>query len=459
MISFAHCPPRSIGSKRVAAVVLLGLDVVVLELCVLAALWLRGLMAVWLPIELASATFQGITLAVLVLPLGGLAWGLYPGYGLTPVERLRRRTLIALVGFGLMSLYDYLAQTGQWSRGILLIAMVLATVSLPLCHVLGRTLLIRLGWWGEPVALFGSPERCREVAESLKDDPGLGWIPATIDDWPPPAVIPEPGIEMAILLPPRSEDSLSAVTDTLAFRRFVLIPNFGGGQSLGVAALETGIGLGLEMRNNLLHPSNRVLKRGLDLLAALLLLPLAIVIVAGFGIAVAVISPGPIFYGQWREGVAGQRFRLWKIRSMGPRAEAELSQVLTEDSAHHAHWQSHMKLADDPRIIPGIGKFMRHFSIDELPQLFNVLKGEMSLVGPRPLPPYHLSEIPTSLIALRRQARPGITGWAQISGRSQITILQQVEHDSYYIRNWSFWIDAYVLMRTAGAVLSAHGAY
>lgn len=446
-------------SKRAAAMVLLIQDSIVLEMCVLAALWLRSLMAVWFPIGLASSTFQGIYFAVMAVPLGCLAWGLYPGYGLSPVERLRRQTLIVLVGFGLMSMYDYLAQNGQWSRGLLLIATALAVMALPLCHLIGRSILIRLGWWGEPVALFGRPERCQAVIEILRDDPGLGWIPAATRDWPPPDDIHWDNIEMAILLPPRSEQSLAAVTDTLSFHRFVLIPDFGGGQSLGVSALETGIGLGLEMRNNLLHPANRALKRILDLLAAILLAPFAAVVVAGFAIAVRLASPGPAFYGQWREGLGGRPFRLWKIRSMVPSAEDQLPNVLDQNSSSREQWQAHMKLKDDPRIIRGVGSFMRRFSIDELPQILNVLKGEMSMVGPRPLPPYHLMELPQQMVELRRQVRPGISGWAQISGRSRRTVFQQIECDSYYIRNWSPWIDTYVLIRTAAVVISARGAY
>lgn len=455
---------RASGADRVGmagrAVVplLIAADVLTLELFVLLGMWLREAVSVWFPISLAPVTFHGIHLAVLVIPLGCLVWGLYPGYGLSPVDRLRRRTLVVLVGFGLMDVYDHLGQNGQWSRGVLVVAMALAVVGLPITHAWARRTLLRLGLWGEKVVLLGDPERCRMTAAALSARPDLGWIPAGIGNWPLDGEGHWNDAEMAILLPLRGELSLAEAADSLPFRRMVVIPDLGG-RSLGVSSLETGLGLGLGMRNNLLYPVNRMLKRSLDLVAVLLALPLALPVIAAFALAVKVISPGPAFYGQQREGLGGRPFRLWKIRSMTPDAETRLDEVLGQDARTQGEWKSRMKLEDDPRIIPGIGRFMRRFSIDELPQLLNVLLGHMSLVGPRPLPAYHLAEISPALVALRQQVRPGITGWAQISGRSHSTVLQQVEYDAYYIRNWSFWIDSYVLARTVEVVLSARGAF
>lgn len=455
----AVAPVKHPSSRRTVLAILLALDIVVLEICVLLGIGLRGVVDVWFPITLASSTFQGIYLAVLLLPAAYFIWGLYPGYGLSPVELLRRRTLITLVGFGLMSVYDHLAQNGQWSRGVVLIAMVISLVVVPLFNMLGRVLLMRLRLWGEPVALLGEPDRLQSLAETLRASPELGWIPAAAEQWPPGENAQWDGIETAILLPPRTEHSLATITEALPFRKVMVIPDFGGNRSLGISAQETGIGLGLEIRNSLLYPINRLFKRYMDVLAAVLLLPAALLVVGLFAMAVKLVSPGPAFFGQWREGQGGFLFRVWKIRSMVPNAEMELPDVLIQDDQSREQWQTHKKLADDPRVIPGLGRFMRRFSIDELPQIYNVLIGEMSLVGPRPLPPYHLDDIPRSLVGLRRQVRPGITGWAQISGRSNRTVLQQVECDAYYIRNWSFWVDIYVLLRTMGVVVSARGAY
>lgn len=446
-------------ARRTVMAMLAMADIALLELCVVGGRWLRFFLADWLPpINLAPSTFHGLYLAVLAIPLGCLLWRLYPGYGLSPVDRLRRRTLVTLVGFGLMILYDRLGQGGQWSRGVLSIASVLALVSFPLGHLLARWLLSRLGWWGEPVVVLGPPERRQRLAEILAAQPELGWIAVCHGDWPPQN---QPGwrdVDMALLAPPPGALNLSAVVDGLPFRRFVVIPDFGG-RSLGVMAHETALGLGLEVRNNLLYPLNGVLKRCVDLVGVVVLAPVAVPVIVLFALLVKVSSPGPAFYAQWREGKGGVLFRLWKIRSMVPDAEHRLGALVDGDGVAGQEWRATMKLSRDPRVIPGVGRFIRRFSIDELPQLFNVLLGHMSLVGPRPLPAYHLANIAHDQAQLRRKVRPGITGWAQISGRSLSTVDQQVEFDIYYIRNWSFWIDLYVAGRTIGVILSAHGAY
>lgn len=444
--------------SQVAAVVMLLCDVVMLELCVLVGLWGRDLMSERFPINLGPATFHGIYLAVLAIPLGCLWWRLYPGYGLSSVDRLRRRTLVVLVGFGLMAVYDHLAQNGQWSRGVLLIALMFALLCLPFSYLLARAVLARVGCWGERIVLLGPEERRRQLRAILQAQPELGWIPAQEGDWPPRADHSWDDVEMALLAPPEGGLNLAAITDALPFHRFVILPDLGG-RSFGVMAHETAFGLGLEMRNNLLYPVNGMIKRGLDLLGSVLALPFALPLIAVFAMAVKIASPGPAFYGQWREGKDGRLFRLWKIRSMVPNAEKRLGDLVGEGGAFTDEWRDKMKLSNDPRVIPGVGAFIRRFSIDELPQLINVLLGDMSLVGPRPLPAYHLAEIAPALVDLRRKVRPGITGWAQVSGRSLMAVEQQVELDNYYIRNWSFWIDLYVVGRTAGVVVTARGAF
>jgi lipopolysaccharide/colanic/teichoic acid biosynthesis glycosyltransferase len=148
-----------------------------------------------------------------------------------------------------------------------------------------------------------------------------------------------------------------------------------------------------------------------------------------------------------------------KIRTMRIDAEQRLQEHLAADARINDEWKRRYKLRDDPRLIPVIGRPFRRFSIDELPQLWAVLTGDMSLVGPRPFPDYHVARFTPAFLHLRERVRPGITGLWQITVRSEGTLEEQEAYDSYYIRNWSIWLDVYILTRTLATVLSGRGAY
>ena len=140
-------------------------------------------------------------------------------------------------------------------------------------------------------------------------------------------------------------------------------------------------------------------------------------------------------------------------------ADAKLEQLLASDPATRTEWEKFYKLKNDPRILPIIGHFLRKTSLDELPQFYNIFKGEMSLVGPRPFPDYHLEQFDDDFRALRGEALPGLTGLWQVSARSDGDLTLQENLDSYYIRDWSLWMDLYLLARTPWAVLFGKGAY
>jgi lipopolysaccharide/colanic/teichoic acid biosynthesis glycosyltransferase len=148
-----------------------------------------------------------------------------------------------------------------------------------------------------------------------------------------------------------------------------------------------------------------------------------------------------------------------KIRTMVPGADAQLEAATARDPELARQWRERMKLENDPRLVPGVGRFLRRWSLDELPQLWSVVRGEMSLVGPRPFPDYHLAQFPGTFLELRQRVRPGITGLWQVNVRSDGPLERQQVFDTYYIRNWSVWLDLYILARTIGAVLKGKGAY
>ncbi|MGH7880387.1 MAG: sugar transferase, partial [Candidatus Binataceae bacterium] len=164
------------------------------------------------------------------------------------------------------------------------------------------------------------------------------------------------------------------------------------------------------------------------------------------------------FYSQERRGLGGRSIRVWKLRTMHRDAEERLKTHLAADPAEHAEWFAAFKLRNDPRVVPLIGPLLRRFSIDELPQLWSVVKGEMSLVGPRPFPDYHLEQLTSEHRQSRKDVRPGLTGLWQVMVRSDGGMLEQQHYDLYYVRNWSIWLDLYVMGRTVVKVLSGRGA-
>ena len=174
---------------------------------------------------------------------------------------------------------------------------------------------------------------------------------------------------------------------------------------------------------------------------------------------VRLLDGKPAFFIQDRAGLDGRRIAVPKIRTMRRDAESRLEEHLAANPGLRAEWDARYKLQNDPRLIPGVGRLFRRFSIDELPQLWSVLRGDMSLVGPRPFPDYHIRHFSPAFIELRRCVRPGITGLWQVTVRSAGSTDEQESYDSYYIRNWSAWLDLYILSRTIAAVASGRGAY
>jgi len=173
-------------------------------------------------------------------------------------------------------------------------------------------------------------------------------------------------------------------------------------------------------------------------------------------VLVKLTSVGPVFYGQRRFGRAGQLFTAWKFRSMVANANQVLEQHLASDPKLREEWRRSHKLRNDPRITP-LGRFLRRTSLDELPQIWNILRGQMSLVGPRPIV---AEEIPRygDGIGLYKKVTPGLTGLWQVSGRNNVSYEQRVNFDLYYVRNWSIWLDLYVLARTVKVVVIGDGA-
>ncbi|MCL6479795.1 MAG: exopolysaccharide biosynthesis polyprenyl glycosylphosphotransferase [Peptococcaceae bacterium] len=214
----------------------------------------------------------------------------------------------------------------------------------------------------------------------------------------------------------------------------------------------------LEIGNKLTSKWNILVKRVFDIIVGLIIFLFILPVLAIFSILIKLDSRGPVLFVQKRLGRNGKIFNCLKFRTMLHNAEEVLKQSLEQDPELKKEWEENFKLKRDPRITR-MGNFLRKTSLDELPQIINVLRGEMSLVGPRPRPLYELVGHNDPLFSVGLSVRPGMTGLWQVSGRNELDFKQRIKLDAVYVRNWSVWLDISLLFRTVSVVLWQKGAY
>ena len=424
---------------------------------------------------------QPLALYLPLLPLvalfvfGYALAGLHPGFGLGPVEMLRRHSIVTTLGFLLTAAFSFALRVPPlYSRVTFALAFALSLLLVPLARAALARLVGNATWWLEPVIVVSTHARAAHAIRMLSSSRREYRAAAVLatDAASPPAIARVPvlagleharvlaasGIRVALI---ESDRALHrSLVDVLQreFRHVVLFSDGGGLQVEGLQIRHLGDLTGIEYTNNLLMHRNRVIKRALDLTVGLTALLIAAPLI-GLAIAlVRLIDGESALFVQDREAQDGRRIAVLKIRTMRKDAEARLEEYLHARPALKREWDARFKLADDPRLLPLVGRLFRRFSIDELPQILNVLRGEMSLVGPRPFPDYHLQRFSPAFRQLRARVAPGITGLWQVTVRSAGSIDDQEAFDSYYIRNWSVWMDLYVLGRTVLAVASGRGA-
>jgi lipopolysaccharide/colanic/teichoic acid biosynthesis glycosyltransferase len=242
------------------------------------------------------------------------------------------------------------------------------------------------------------------------------------------------------------------------FSRLLLVEDTTDLGVLGLRPRMLGDAVGFEVCCDRGHAGREVIKRVIDLCLAVPLALLALPVIAALAGLIGLTSPGTSFYTQERVGRHGKPIRILKLRTMYADAESRLEGYLAQNPSAKDEWQRFFKLKQDPRILPVVGNFVRRCSLDELPQFWNVIRGDMSLVGPRPFPAYHVRAFDPRFQTLRASINPGLTGLWQISVRSNGDIDVQKAQDTFYINNWSLWLDFYILVQTLPAVLRGSGA-
>ena len=403
--------------------------------------------------------------------------GLYPGIGMHSVEEFKQ--IVSSTNFAYMVMLGItfiLKTTSMYSRLALVISWFLSLLSIPICRYILRRWMIRFGLWGEPAAIIGSSHNVLPLVEHFRSNLQLGLRPVAIihDDQCTCCSTCAHGRLAACSIKSCAQGlalqtALILITDLndvdrlverfrTIFHRLILVKDKNGRYGLNnLEALDFSHILGLQVKNNLLDPWPQALKRLVDVVGSfaglLVLAPLMALVAAG----IYIDSPGRIFYRQTRMGRNGRSFKLLKFRTMHIGAGQILADALARDPALKMEWDQYQKLKNDPRITR-LGKFLRKYSLDELPQLWNIARGEMSLVGPRPILPDQ-RDMYGGAFASYVQVTPGMTGLWQVSGRNQTTFARRAELDDEYIQSWSLWLDIFILFKTIKVVFWEKSAF
>jgi Undecaprenyl-phosphate galactose phosphotransferase WbaP len=401
-------------------------------------------------------------------------FGLYRESGCRPACELRSTT--AAISSIFMAFLLLGSVRGDARTLSIFVAWLGCLVSIPAMRWVVRRYLSGCEWWGQPVLMCGDGSATIAIYRALERNRLMGLRPIglvggadsmardahgiPVFSWDEASdVVSEQQVTTMVV-------ALSDCADVAAARMIhecrqrvpncVIIPDLSGVPSLWSTVTEFGGRLALCSQDKLRCSVPRLVKYVMDYgvtsLAFLAILPVFAVIAA----LVKWSSPGPIIYARKCLGRHGRYFSYLKFRTMVPNADQALRKYLDEHPEAREEWNRDQKLKNDPRVTP-LGRFLRKTSLDELPQLWNVLRGEMSLVGPRPIVDNEIAKY-GSLFELRSRVLPGITGLWQVSGRSSTTYAERIALDTYYVQNWSPWLDLYILISTIRVVLFQEGA-
>jgi Undecaprenyl-phosphate galactose phosphotransferase WbaP len=412
-----------------------------------------------------------------VLPILVLIYWMFdvhPGVSVCQTEEFKRTT-IAIVAASICILVGLqMYRTPLHSRLTALAGCAAILIAIPVGRYLARVFGARFAWWGQPVVILGDGEAADSVLRRLQLHPEMGMRPIAVVSLhlERRRVGGQPvysfsqferlrlsGIRHAVIAAP--ELSLAEFAEVLergrdSFPHVIVIPGLDYFWNTGRQALDYHGIARLSLRNNLLLPRTRFAKRLIDLTVCLLAALICLPVIALISIFVFMDSGRPIFFSQRRLGRNGKTFRIWKFRTMVKDAEQLKQSSVFQNPEILKEWTENQKLKNDPRITR-VGRVLRKMSLDELPQFWNIIKGEMSLVGPRPIIHEEVAKYSDSYW-LYVKTTPGLTGLWQVSGRNRTTYEERVACDAFYVRNWSMWLDICVLAKTILVIITGDGA-
>ena len=402
-----------------------------------------------------------------------IARGLYPGWKRPSVIELKQIVEAVTLAYVFTSMIIFFQRSWiEFSRSVFILSWFFSVFMLPIGRFLIRKLIARFPWWGEPVVVIGTKAEVREVVRQLVSSPRFGLRPAiglTVDESPTrkdtsiPILswsqerqeqVQRAGVRTSILASPSSDlrkDHPKIFRQIeLNFKKnvFILnddILNFMMAQPLDIAGLPA-----ILSEQSLFETGNLFAKRLIDIIFVTILFIPFLIVGSLLALWIWFDSPGPIIYTQKRVGRDRKIFQVYKFRTMFQNADEVLAKML-DDPNIRSEWEHYHKLADDRRITQA-GKWLRRLSLDELPQIINILRGEMSLVGPRPYLPEELEKMGDAAQTVLH-VRPGITGWWQVMGRNSLSFQDRIRLELYYVANWSWWLDLFIVIKTFWVVL------
>ncbi|EPA0061530.1 undecaprenyl-phosphate galactose phosphotransferase WbaP [Enterobacter cloacae] len=390
-----------------------------------------------------------------------------------------KELLRTLVIFAIIELSVIAFSKWQSSRYLWVLTWTFAMIMVPVGRALSRRILNRLGCWKKTTIIIGTGKNASDACLALRSEESLGFdvkymfganpgyadktkdiIYLNDEDWLL-SHFDEKVVQFVIAVESDESDVREYWLKTLSkygFRHVSVIPTTRGLPLYGtdMAFLFSHELMIFRVNNNLAKRTSRFVKRTFDIICSILIIMISSPLLAFLYYKVT-RDGGPAIYGHMRVGRHGKLFPCYKFRSMVLNSQEVLQQLLDSDPEARAEWERDFKLKNDPRITP-VGRFIRKTSLDELPQLFNVLRGQMSLVGPRPIISEELIRYDDN-VDYYLMAKPGMTGLWQVSGRNDVDYDTRVYFDSWYVKNWSLWNDIAILFKTVKVVLHRDGAY
>ncbi len=477
-------------SSFLSGFILFIVDIVVLMLCIGIGFFIVNLVRIH---DINFKSFINYSIYIPFIMIIFACVGLYPGIMIPPTEEIKKFSTATFFSFVAISLTIFIPKSENLFTIYIIkdsndfalcaafcLAFIFATFLLPSFREFAKRCIQHKKWWGVPAVIYCTDSSAEFIVDRLLKNKYLGYKPAIIID----SALPKPKNDEDVISTNNYHDipifpECNQVLQIIKTKNIktAIMSDYHGDYSLVMSSYRYTINvskrqnsftsnqhikdiagiIGFASTHNLTFKSNLFIKRLIDIFLILLFSPILIPVFIILMFLTKVTSRGPIFYGHKRVGQNGKEFKCWKFRSMCIDADKKLEEILANNPQMRAEWEKDRKFTNDPRVTK-FGKFLRKTSLDELPQLINILIGQMSFVGPRPVTAPELDrygEYKDFVLSVT----PGLSGMWQTSGRSDTEYEERIALDLYYIQNWSIWLDIWILIKTVYVVLKGRGAY